>query len=291
MANAAQNAPKFQIGKLSPEDAERLASSFRPAWELDDAPFAPAQAGSHGGLSPAEVDALAAGAGVAPSVRSTLNMQPAAPSFELKTAELHPPKVEIAVDIDVQPDPTPPPAVVIAQAAPQPTKAPSVRPIARPVGPPPQAVKMRDVDSGEFAPAKKSNTGLIIGAVAVLVIGGGIFGVRAVMSSDKTSTQPTSTATTSPTHEETHIPPPPDTATAQQAQVAATQTAAQPTTKAVDPAPVHTNAVANTNTNPTPPVHTTTPAGGGGHTTAPGHTATASGGHGGHTTIVRDNPF
>src|SRR4051794_14643722 len=69
MANAAQT-PKLQIGKLSPEDAERLASTFRPIWDLDDAPFAQGSA-----LSAADIDALSGGAGVAASVRGTQHAQ------------------------------------------------------------------------------------------------------------------------------------------------------------------------------------------------------------------------
>ena len=34
------SAPAFASGRLTPEDAERLAATFRPSWEVDDTPFA-----------------------------------------------------------------------------------------------------------------------------------------------------------------------------------------------------------------------------------------------------------
>ncbi len=282
MANTAQNAPKFQIGKLSAEDAERLATSFRPAWELDDAPFAQAN-----GLSPADIDALAGGAGIAPSVRNAL--EPAAPApatFELKTAaQATVPAEPIDVEVDIEPDVAP----QIAQARPQAAStstAPTSRRPYTPPKPPPRAVNMRDVDSGEYAPVKKSNTGLIIGVVAVLGLGGAIFGIRALMSDSKTAT--TAPTATTATHEETHIPPPPDTVATQPpvqqaATQAPTQTAAAPTTKPVETtAPAPTHAVV---TNVVAPVHTA--ASGGTH--AGGHAAGGAPTH--HPTIVRDNPF
>src|SRR5580698_4970040 len=47
---------EFARGRLSPEEAERLASTFRPSWELDDAPFTGA-----GNLSEADLRALQGG--------------------------------------------------------------------------------------------------------------------------------------------------------------------------------------------------------------------------------------
>ena len=297
MASAAQ--PKLQIGKLSLEDAERLASSFRPAWELDDAPFAPSNGA---GIAAADLDALANGAGVTPSIRGTREKQPEL--LEAKTEiqpaprvpALHEPKVEIAVDLDVEPDPTPPP---VAEARPQ-TK--TIPPVARqsyqPPKAPPKAIRMpRDPGaSADYAPVKKSNMGLVLAVVGIVVVIGGIFAIRSAMSGDKASTATTAT-TSSPTHEDKVIPPPPpDTATqqvTQPAQTAAVKTAdpvqqqTAPVQTQVAVAPTHTAAVT---TNITAPVHTA--AGGGGHTVAAGgggHTAAAGGGH--KTTIVRDNPF
>jgi hypothetical protein len=261
MANTAQNAPKFEIGKLSPEEAERLATSFRPVWELDDAPFA--QANQANGLSSADVDALAAGAGIAPSVRNTLEQPVALPEPAAASS--------LSVDVDVEAD-----APTVAEARPQSRP----RPYTPPRPPTLTIKKIRPVDSGAYSPVKKSNTGLIIGVVAVLALGGAILGVRAVMSGDK-PTATTTPTTTTPTREETHIPPPPDTVAGQQP-VAPTQTAPMATKPVVDTTPAPTHAVV---TNVAAPVHTaaTAPTHTGNHTTgsAPTH----------HTSIVRDNPF
>src|SRR5262245_6403895 len=51
------NGAGIEPGELSPDDLERLAATFRPMWELDDAPFAPTAAT----LSAAEVRELSAG--------------------------------------------------------------------------------------------------------------------------------------------------------------------------------------------------------------------------------------
>ena len=60
MAHPADIAPKtpaaFAGGRLSPEEAERLASTFRPSWELDDAPFT-----GPGTLSESDLRALQGG--------------------------------------------------------------------------------------------------------------------------------------------------------------------------------------------------------------------------------------
>ncbi len=299
MANAAQT-PKLQIGKLSPEDAERLASTFRPIWELDDAPFAQGSA-----LSAAEIDALSAGAGVAPSVRQTDVVVAAAKPVPVSMPGHVPapdaPKVEVSIELDpadfvtATPPPAQAPAPVVAEARPQPPQAPPARkPYAAP-RPPPEPVNMRDVGgSGEFVPVKKSNTGIILGVVAVVAIIGVVIGVK-VMGGEKTGTaDKTNTSSTSPGHEETtHIPPPPEATQVQAQAPTATQTQA--------PAPVAT--VAKTNDSPivkefpttTAPTHTQATAT---NVAAPVHTAHTVATHTGGGTkptskpgIVRDNPF
>jgi len=291
MANAAQNAPKVQLGKLSPEEAERLAATFRPVWELDDAPFAQGSS-----LSAAEIDALAGGAGIAPSVRGTQQQQDdqQAGIHEIKTQVSPPPrvpapdepKVEIAVEIDVQPDPTPAP-VHVAPAQPQ----AATQPRRSPAAPPAPVIPIKDVGaSGEFVPVKKSNTGIILAAVGVVALVVVIFGVKSLMGgSPKSSTA--ATATAEPTHAEptaTIPPPPPDTAALAPPQTTTTTAVAEP---APPPATTH-EAPAAPETHvavqpPPPATHHTAAA------PATTHVA-ASGGHhahGGHTAIVRDNPF
>ena len=298
MANAAQSAPKLKLGQLSPEEAERLAASFRPIWELDDAPFAQGN-----GLSAADIDALSAGAGIAQSVRGT--EQKNAATFEARPVPAptpghvpapDAPKVEIAVDIEMHTEVTPPPPQV-AQAAPQvapqaSSQAPTVaRKPYTPPRPPPAPVKMSRADaSADFVPVKKSNTGIILAVVGVLVIVGGIFGVRSMMNSTKTSTASTA-STSEPTQEKTNIPPPPDTAAA-----AATQQTTQPadTHQAAPPPPAETDTEAPAPTHhasaPPPPTHVAVA-----HTAPPPtHATTHAAPHphtGGHAAIVRDNPF
>ena len=127
MANAAHG-PDLKIGKLSPEEAERISASFRPIWELDDAPFAQGS----GGLNAADIDALAAGAGVAASVRGTELQQQA--TFEVKAVS-PPPRVpapdEPKVEIAIEPEPAPQPKVIVAEARPQPLPAAQAQTVAR----------------------------------------------------------------------------------------------------------------------------------------------------------------
>ena len=113
------------------------------------------------------------------------------------------PKVEIAVDLDPADlvSATPPPArspLPSSHRRARKPQAPFARPYTPP-RPPPEPVVMRDAGgTGDFVPVKKSNTGLIIGAVAVLAIVGGVIGVK-VMGGDKTaSANKTSTSQTSP---------------------------------------------------------------------------------------------
>jgi len=273
MATPVQNAPKLEIGKLTAEDAERFASMFRPAWELDDAPFA---AGTK--LSANDMDALAAGAGIAPEVKGSVAAQ-----------------AKAEVELDVEPDATPAAAPAVAQAKPEPPPAPArAKAPYTPPRAPPAPIRMAG-DSGEYAPVKKSNTGVILAVVGVLAIGGAIFGIRAAMSNTKTEAPvvPTTTAT----HEEAHIPPPPP----ETANTASNDTKPAPTQEAPAPAvaqtskPVETSKPAET-LNPFAEAHAAPPA----HTAAthpappPPHHAAAGGGAGSKphgSGIVRDNPF
>lgn len=303
MANAAQT-PKLQLGKLSPEDAERLASTFRPIWDLDDAPFAQGSA-----LSAADIDALAGGAGVSPSIRGTQQQQEPKTEVTIPRASvpghvpaIDAPKVEISVELDSAELVTATPAPVVqpqvAQARPQQpaAAAATVRKPYTPPRAPPASINMADASS-DFAPVKKSNTGIIIGLVAVVAIIGGIFGVKAMMSGDKTQSGNKASSSETNHQEGTHIPPPPEVAATQETTAAPTQTQA-PVAK-----PVVTNdspivkEFPGSNTTSAPPatthatttaIHQTT------HTAGGGGTTTHAGGGGkppGKPAIVRDNPF
>lgn len=72
-ADPAPKAPVFAHARLTPEEADRLASMFRPSWELDDAPFTGA-----GALSDADMLALQGGGGIRAEVRATAQQVPTA---------------------------------------------------------------------------------------------------------------------------------------------------------------------------------------------------------------------
>jgi len=317
MANAAQT-PKLQLGKLSPEDAERLASTFRPIWDLDDAPFAQGN-----GLSAADVDALAGGAGISPSIRGTQQSQESKTEVTIPRASvpghvpaLDAPKVEIAVELDTAELVTaaPTPAPVVAQARPQQpmnqtlplnSAAATVRKPYTPPRPPPQSINMREADaSNELAPVKKSNTGIIIGLVAAVAIVGGIFGIRVAMSGDKTQSGNKASSSQTNHEEGTHIPPPPEVAATQEATAAPTQTAAPVVTAKVttNDSPIvkefpgsNTTSAPTTNLAPATTHATTTAIHQPVHNSGGGTTTHAAGGGGskpaGKPAIVRDNPF
>jgi hypothetical protein len=281
MQGTSKQAP-LQLGRLSADDAERFAAMFRPAWELDDAPFA-------GGtkLSANEMDELAASGGIDIEIVEASAVAPHFPPRSLGS----PPAAQ---SVEIQADPAPQPAPA-RPAAPQPVAARPPVPVSAPVAarpqpqayaPPPRPISMTDDD---LAPPKKSSMGIFIGVgVVVALVGAGVVAKFALGGgSDKTSTTTTQTAT----HEEARIPPPP--AAVDTTPPVDTATAAKTTTAAVATTPVATAPVATT---PPPPVTATHVAAGG--ATAPRATATAAA-----TTkpiattkpnksgIVRDNPF
>lgn len=246
MANTAQ-ATSFTVGKLTPEEAERIAASFRPAWELDDAPFAQGN-----GLSAAEVEALGGGAGIAPAVNAQVLplSEPEPPAATTQSGRTVPKAARVeevpaqAVIVEIEPDPTPPPRVVAAPAAPVAPAAP--RRTERTVQTRPAPVEAQE--SGEYNPVKKPNKGIFIGVGAVvgLILLGVV--VRAAIGKDEPKSTQGSAQSTAATQEERHIPPPPpvtdDTPAANTAQAAAATaaTTAAATTTATTAAAVRTAA-------------------------------------------------
>ncbi|CAN5792144.1 hypothetical protein BH09MYX1_BH09MYX1_27120 [soil metagenome] len=299
MTSAAKT--ELQVGRLSPEDAERFASMFRPAWELDDAPFA-----SGSKLSAADMDALGGGGGVNVDVQAAQ----AAPHFPPAANNSVPEPNSVVIALDPEPV-RPPPAPVVAAAVPQQARTqqapPAPKSKKRPGATTPvpaaasaaAAVPTRRVaspptalDSGEFAPPKKSNMGLIVGIslVAVLAIGGII--AKVSMSNDTPKSAPVSTEPTQTT-EERHIPPPPPD-TDPTAATTATATTTAVTTATATTTPTQT-AAAITTTRPTATaIATATHTAAVATTAHPPSTATGTGktntgkGTGG---IVRDTPF
>ncbi len=190
MANTLQMVP----GKLTPEEAERLAASFRPAWELDDAPFAQGNS-----LSAADIDALGGG-GLNAEVAKAAPTVTVPKRAHVDTA----PAEAVIVDVDIESAPAPAPILAKpASQRPQAPRAPAQQ--VRPRAP----VAAADA-SDEYMPVKKSNTGIFIGVgavVALLLVG---VGVKVMMGGKDDSKPATSIAQPAQTSETTpRIPPPP----------------------------------------------------------------------------------
>jgi hypothetical protein len=207
MAHPADTASKgpaaFAGARLSPDEAERLASMFRPSWELDDAPFT-----GPGTLTDADLRALQGG-GTHADVRAVVHAPesathasngahaPPAPTQAHEpensviidrtiTADARPPAVKPATTIIGMAAP-PAPQPVVQQAPPPSLQRPptpiSQRPVAPSftVGPPSsrpsrpaaaqqvaqqQVARQRvaaPVSAEEAYPKKKSNTALWVG--------------------------------------------------------------------------------------------------------------------------------
>lgn len=212
------NPPKgpagFEKAPLTPDDFERLATAFRPSWELDDAPFTGA-----GTLSTADIRALQGG-GTHADVRATAQQAVANVSHA-------PPKPVITVDdpttkVIIDPAVVAPPVAapvperpkVIASAGPwtaaaapapgvqAPTSNPSTRVIT--VRPPRPRVETEPT----FAPpGAKKGVWIGVGAAAIAVIGGVVW-LSSSGSSDKSAAAPPPAETV---HEKAQpsIPPPP----------------------------------------------------------------------------------
>jgi hypothetical protein len=324
MAHPADIAPKapaaFASGRLSPEEAERLASTFRPSWELDDAPFT-----GPGTLSETDLRALQGG-GTHSDVRAVAQSgghegnahasngahAPPAPT------QSHEPENSVIIDRSITADAAPAPKAVAAakpatmtmvgmpspqqQAAPQPAPAaPLQRPPTpmRPMAPAfnvsPPSVKPRakpvSIDLEDAYP-KKSKTGLwvALGLGGVAAMGLVVWMVTSSGSTEKAA-QPAPTATKAPDDKLSAVPPPPPPTTAAapattETPPAATAAAAPPPTATAAPIPT-TPVTALPQAAPTrAPVFQPRPSYGG---SAPA--ARPAGKPKGGQTIVRDVPF
>ena len=270
MAHPADFAPKaLAAGRpFSPEEADRLASTFRPSWELDDAPFTGA-----GNLSDGDLRALQGGGGTHADVRAVAHASNGAHAPPAPT-QSHEPENSVIIDRTITADaPSPKPAAAkaagvtmlgmappivpqaILQVAPQP--APQAPPAAaphlarpptpvsqRPAAPafnvPPPVVKAArakpvSVDLEESYP-KKSRTGLWVGLGlgGVAAIGLVVWMVTSSGSSEKAA-QPAPTATRAADDKLSAVPPPPPPTTA--AAAATTADTPPPATTAAPTAP------------------------------------------------------
>ena len=249
MAHPADIAPKapaaFASGRLSPEEAERLASTFRPSWELDDAPFTGPGALSEadrralqGGGTHADVRAVAQSGGHAVAHASNGAHAPPPPT------QSHEPENSVIIDRSITADApaaaapkavaaskpgatmvgiAPPPAlqaapmVAPAQPVPEPPQAPARPPLApisrRPPAPafqvPPARAKAVSVDVGESYP-KKSKAGLWVGVgLGGLAAIGLVAWLAMSPGSSEKATAPQPTATKAPDDKLSAVPPPP----------------------------------------------------------------------------------
>ncbi len=181
---AVGNGVGVEPGELSPEDAERFASAFRPMWEFDDAPFAAAPAK----LSDSDILELSAGginADVAVALTAPLVAKPP------------PPVARPATPATRQMRPNPDSLGMHSQR--RAAAAVAQRPAAR------------DITGDMVVPGTtKSNLTLFIGVGVVVAALALFFGIRAATSSSEESVPATkqSAAPTTP-KEEPQIPPPP----------------------------------------------------------------------------------
>lgn len=257
--------PPFANARLTPEEAERLAATFRPSWELDDAPFTGAAI-----LSDADIKALQRGA-AASEVRTTMQQQNGAHA----AAPARPPDEVAANKAITQED--------IAQAlrpAPVPKIAAKGGPTGTVVLPPDQAPKITKPAAipaaplpatGDFVVPRKSKGPWIgIGAAFLLALAGGVLWMT---SGGGEKPKPAAVPTPETTIEPTALPPPaPPESPATTAQ---SRAAAAATTRATAPAPP-----------PKPPAYGAY--GGGGSPPLPKPAPAKPAGKG---TIVRDAPF
>src|ERR1700678_4438006 len=112
----------FENAPLTPDDLERLATAFRPSWELDEAPFTGA-----GSLSAADVQALQAG-GTHADVRAATHIASSAFPPARTAARGEPAESMVVAEPVVAPPPPPPPPPAASPwapvpAAPQPVAA------------------------------------------------------------------------------------------------------------------------------------------------------------------------
>jgi len=325
MAHPADPSPKgpvaFTHARLSPEEADRLASMFRPSWELDDAPFTGA-----GTLSAADMQALQGG-GVRADLRAAAAGSPFGTNGNGAHAAPAPQAQEPAssVVIDQGPRPAPlaakgtmmgigvqlpaaPPTAPLPEAPlSRPPSRPSQRPLAPSfqIGPPtPRAQPVVAAPSASDVQPypKKSQMGLWIGlgAAAVILLGVGIWAVASSGGEKPAAPAATATATAKPTEDKLSSvpPPPPATATAAAATTTAAAVPVPPpppatTTVAAAPPAVPTAPVTALPVAPPPPTHVTVgaaapprPASFGAPAAPPQKTPRKGG-----PTIVRDVPF
>jgi hypothetical protein len=206
---ASANASAFVSARLTPEEAERLAATFRPSWEPDEAPFVgPAT------MSDADLRALRGG-GTHPDVRGSIQAINGARA-PVPATVLHEPESSVIIDPAIAaPEQTPltsvPSTMQTTQVIPRRAdprigtgasarEAPTVTfPAAR--------SRMVSLDEVEFRKRSKTGLWLGLGAAAVILISVGIW--LASGSDEKQAPLPFPPAQKTQATVESRVPPPP----------------------------------------------------------------------------------
>ena len=292
----------FESSGLSPEEAERLAASFKPSWEFDDAPFTQAT-----GLPQSDLEELEAG-GVNSDVRRNMRVRDSERSQAVSAhavpqrVQTNEPEVSVIIDRSItapseQPPRPPPPSARPPAPVPSPFAAQMAAAALAPnrIVAPVARSRMNADESLELpASLKKSNKGLFIGVGAAAAAAVLVFAVRAATGSSDTPppTPAVATAQASDTSRAAtaNIPPVPAAPAATTAPPPASRTmlpAGATVAAAPAPAPPTPSHAAAPQPMPKPAPHAAPPPAPPQHHSAPRQQAPKATGGG----IVRDNPF
>jgi hypothetical protein len=224
---------------LKPDEADRFASAFVPAWQFEEAPFSAAAQ-----LSKSEIEELAATAGAqgnstivdhgappfarevpgsaktelsSPAGSGATKLEPFATDSATTDTDSLPP-VFPQPDVPITPAPAPAVGTVPLPAAPSPPRILQANENANANQSIPALSPSPTLDDSDFSP-RRTNKGTLIavgGGVAVLVIVAGVLLTRGGESpaAATTATAPTTAAPPTPpplprANEESRIPPPP----------------------------------------------------------------------------------
>lgn len=230
-----EQASAIERGDISTEDAEKLAASFRPSWEMDESSTAIGAAV----LSPEEMKLLTGGDSPVPvpdqpTAAAAPAPAPAPPAPAPPAASPAAPTIDSPAHLGK----TLPLAMVspAANLVPPQTRSAPPPPMAAPQARDPfasrPAASASAANSGEFAvPKKGGSKAIVFAAIGVGALVGVVLGIRFVTSSDDKPKATTTSAGVQTTATAREIPPPPDVPSTAQAESAK----ADPTAKADPP--------------------------------------------------------
>jgi len=218
-----EQASAIERGDISTEDAEKLAASFRPSWEMDESSTAIGPAV----LSPEEMKLLTGDDSPVPDAApAPVAAAPApAPPAPAPAPAAPPPAPAPAVDSPAHLGKTLPLAMVspAANLVPPQTRSAPPPPMAAPPARDPFASRpsasASAANSGEFAVPKKGNSkAIVFAAIGVGALVGVVLGIRFVTSGDDKPKATTTSAGVQTTATAREIPPPPDVPSTAQAE-------------------------------------------------------------------------